>query len=247
MQFRFLALLFASLVSLDLFALPSDLVPALVSLDKAYIPALGLSGQPDQLPKAKVAFTTFEAAWTAFRTGIATQPGFDEEWNADLARIDHAVGKAHKALIDESKGPTAHEALEAVRMTLLGARQRQQIPYFVDYLTLFHNSMEELINGKPATPLKAWNSAERMSFAADLDLSIAHWNKAKAMEGLLSDYSLAPQAATIYAAQWQAISSNLIGIKTAFEAGDEKAFAEKLALLKPAFIKTFFVFGDFPR
>ncbi|MEI6877279.1 MAG: hypothetical protein WCL50_19365 [Spirochaetota bacterium] len=247
MIFRSLALLVASLVSINLFALPANLVPAMVNLDRQYIPALGLSGQPDQLAKAKTAFLGFESTWNSFRSGIASQPGFDGEWGADLAKIDQVVQKAKAALIGDSNGPKAHEELEAVRMTLLDARQRQKVPYFVDYLTLYHNSMEDLINGKPAKPLKDWSATEKLGFAADLDISIARWNKLRAMEGLLPDYALAAAAQGTYTAQWQTIASIMSGIKIASEAGDDKAFAEKFGQLKPNFIKTFFLFGDFPR
>ncbi len=138
-----LVLSLAALVSVKAFALPADLVPAMVALDKKYIPALGFSGQPDQLAQAKV------------------------------------------ALVDNSNGPAAHEALEGVRMTFLASRTRQKVPYFIDQLTLFHNSMEDLLNNLPA--------------------------------------------------------------KKALESGDDKAFSEKLAQLKPNFIKTFFLFGDFSK
>lgn len=247
MNFRFPALLMATLVSLEVFALPANLVPAMVNLDRQYIPALGLSGQPDQLAKAKVAFVGFESTWNSFRSGIASQPGFDVEWQADLAKIDQVVQEAKAALIGDSNGPKAHEELEAVRMTLLDARQRQKVPYLVDYLTLYHNSMEDLINGKLAKPLKDWSATDKMSFAADLDIAIARWNKVHAMEGLLPDYSLATAAQGTYTSQWQSISSIMSGIKAASEAGDDKAFAEKFGQLKPNFIKTFFLFGDFPR
>ena len=234
------------LAALSGFASPADIVPAMASLDKKYIPALGLSGQPNQVEKAKIAFAAFEASWDDFRQGPAAQAGFDDEWMADLTRIGLAVDMAKSALFVNSSAPAAHEALEAVRKAFLESRQRQKMAYFLDYLTLFHGSMEDLLADKPSAKAGEWSSSEKMAFTADLDIAIARWNKVKAMETLLPDYSLAPTAKAVYFSQWQAISSLMSGIKKALEANDGKAFAERLAQLKPNFIKTFFLFGDFP-
>ena len=241
------ALLFTAIYLVAVYAAPSDAVASMTVLDKTYIPALGLSGQPDQQAKAKIAFATFESAWEAFNTRFASEAGFDGEWTEDLDKVGAAVSKARSALIDNSNGPKAHEALEAVRMTFLASRTRQKIAYFLDYLTLFHNSMEELLNNKPAGKIAGWTLEDKAGFAADLDISIARWKKVKAKEGLLPEAALNAKAGAAYATQWQAIDSIVAGIKKAFEAGDEKAFSEKLGQLKPNFIKTFFLFGDFPR
>jgi hypothetical protein len=109
--------------------------------------------------------------------------------------------KAKTALFDNSNGPAAHEALEAVRMVLLESRTRQDIPYFIDSLTLFHNSMEDLLDNMPAKKLSDWSVSEKMGFSADLDIAIARWNKVKAMEGFLSAAALSPKAEEPYKSQ----------------------------------------------
>jgi len=243
----FFAAALTALVATGAFAVPTDLVPSMVALDKKYIAALGLTGQPDQQAKAKVAFAAFEVSWNDFKARYATQPGLDAEWADDLRMVGAAVTRSHAAIIDNSDGPAAHEALEAVRMVLLASRSRQHIPYFGDYLTLFHNSMEDLINGKPAKKLADMTAAEKLSVTADLDLLIARWNKVKAMEGLLPAMSLSSTAMTAYASQWQVIDSILHSARTALAGGDEKGFADVFGQIKPNFIKTFFLFGDFPR
>lgn len=242
-----LAAALTALVATGAFAVPADLIPSMSTLDKTYIAALGLTGQPDQQVKAKVAFTAFEAAWNDFSGRYATQTGFDAEWANDLASINAAVVKAKTAIIGNSDGPAAHEALEAVRMIFLASRSRQHIQYFGDYLTLFHNSMEDLINGKPAKKLAEMTAAEKLSVSADLDLLIARWTKVKAMEGLLPQMSLSSKAASAYASQWLVIDSALRTTRVALAGGDEKGFADAFGQIKPNFIKTFFLFGDFPQ
>jgi hypothetical protein len=229
------------------FALPAGLVQEMYALDRAYIPALGLTGQPDQFAKAKTAFATFESTWFAFRDGVAAQGGFDQEWKGDLAKIDRIVAEAKKDLLVDSNAPAAHAVLEGVRMTFLAARERLDVPYFIDYLTLYHNAMESLLNGIPAKPLAELNGAEKLSIASDLDLAIAHWNKAKAMEGLLAPAGLSPQPSSTYAAQWEILASAMKGARKALDAGDDKALAAALGQLKPNFIKAFFLFGNFGK
>lgn len=242
-----LVLAFGALVSAGVFAVPADLVPAMTKLDKTYIPALGLTGQPDQQAKAKIAFSTFENEWTAFAGRYASAAGFDDEWAEDLGAISRAVAKAKTALFDKSNGPASHEALEAVRMTLLDARTRQKVPYFIDALTLYHNAMEDLLNNKPAKKIAEWSDTEKMAVAADLDVAIARWKKVKSVEALLADAGLASKAEGVYRSQWQAIEAVMSGAKKALDSGDEKGFSENLGKLKPNFIKTFFLFGDFPK
>lgn len=243
----FSTLFIAGLFSVQAFSVPAEVVPAMVALDKKYIPALGLSGQPDQLAQAKVAFLGFQATWDSFRLSYSGKPGFDAEWAEDLERVNQAVVKAKLALVDNNNGPAAHEALEGVRMAFLASRTRQKVPYFIDQLTLYHNSMEDLLNNVPAKKLPEWTQAERLAFAADLDVAIARWSKVKAMEGLLPAAALAPKASEAYATQWQAVATVMAGARKALDSGDAQGLQERLAQLKPNFIKTFFLFGDFPK
>ena len=227
--------------------MPADLVPAMVAVDRAYIPALALSGQPDQAAKARAALATFDAAWSGFKNGVGGQPGFDEEWRHDVDRVDGAIEKAKQALSVDGKAAVAHEALESVRMTLLNARQREKVPYFLDYVTLYHNSMEDVLNGKPEGAIADWSAAERLSFVSDLDMAAARWNKVKAMEALLPAAGLPPGKLAKYDSQWSLVASIMKDSRGALDAGDDAALARNLGRLKPEFTKTFFLFGDFPQ
>ena len=247
MKFRFFLVLMGVLISMGAFSLPKEAVSAMVELDRAYIPALGLSGQPDQKEKAKKALLAFEKTWTAFKDRYGKQGGFDAEWPEDLSRINQAVDRAKSALLDRSDAPKAHEALEAVRMILLESRTRQKIPYFIDTLTLFHNSMEDLLNGKPTAKMADWTETERVNFAADLDIARARWSKVKAAEGLLSDLAPEPKFLSTFETQWNTIDALLLSAKNSYAAGDQGSLDKSLNQLKPAFIKTFFLFGNFPK
>lgn len=244
---RIAALFLLVLVPIAAFALPADLTREMVALDRAYIAPLGLTGQPDQIARAKTALTTFDLAWKAFRDGVASGPGFDGQWAKDLEAIDRAVDKAKIALLLEGKPAEAHEDLEAVRGVLLSARQRLGLPYFLDYITLYHGAMEDILADVPAKAIGGWNSSETAAFLSDLDVGIARWNKVKAMDWMLPETGLSDQARAVFSSQWQVVSSVMSAVRGAVESGDDKALSEKLAQLKPNFTKTFFLFGDFPK
>jgi hypothetical protein len=247
MKFRIIPILMGALVSVGAFALPKETISAMVELDRAYIPALALSGQPDQMDKAKTAFIKFEKTWTIFKERYLNQSGFDTEWTQDINRIDMAVTQAKSALLDRSEGAKAHEELEAVRMIFLESRTRQKIPYFIDTLTLFHNSMEDMLNGISSAKIASWTEAERINFTADLDITTARWNKVKAANALLSDLNLEPKVVSTFEVQWKSIDKLLKEIKDFYKSGDQENFNQSLNQLKPAFIKTFFLFGNFPK
>ncbi len=242
-----LGMVFGIIVAVGGYAAPGDLPSTMAQLDKSYIPALGLSGQADQQAKAKVAFVIFESEWSRFKSRFAASDGFDAAWAGDLESVSDAIAKAREELFENSDGPAAHEALEAVRMTLLESRTRQGIPYFIDSLTLFHNAMEDLLNDRPSKALGAWDTAERTRMAAYLDMAIQRWARVKEAESLIAYAALSPNAEATYRTQWQTIDSILSGAKNSLATGDEKTFSEALERLKPNFIKTFFLFGEFPR
>jgi hypothetical protein len=249
MRLRSLALasLLAASAAFSLYAAPpADLVPAMVALDRAYIPALGLTGQADPA-KAKIAMTTFETAWNGFNATFSDKPGFDEEWTTDLTHLGEIVAMAKAALMDRGEMAKAHEILEGVRLTLLESRSRQKIPYFLDSLTDFHGSMEVLLANVPARPLAEWKANEEAVFAAYLDISIARWKIVKAREDLLPAYRLGEKVGPAYQGQYQAVARILDSMTAALKGGDGKALADATATLKPAFVKTFFMFGDFPK
>ncbi len=239
-------LVLGAIWSAPLSAVPPELAPAMSALDRAYIPALGLSGQSGDLARVRKALLAFEKAWEDFRERFAAHPDFDREWSRDLAGVQEAVEESRAALMDNSNGPAAHEALERVRMILLESRNRQKIPYFLDSLTLFHNFMEDLLAGTPTGNLAEWVGAEKLAFTADLEVCLALWKKVKAREGLLPQAGLPAQAAATYATQWQAINGLLNEIRGALAAGEEAALRAALKQLKPDFVRTFFLFGDFP-
>lgn len=242
-----LATILAASTGIGLYAaVPADLVPAMVALDRAYIPALGLTGQNDPA-KAKIAFTAFESAWKSFSAAYAGQPGFDHEWEDDIASLSDTVGKARIALMDRGEMAKAHEILEDVRLTLLETRNRQKIPYYVDSLTDFHGSMEVLLASIPAGTFADWKANEKAVFAANLDIAIARWKIVKAREDLLAAYNLGDRLSLAYQGQYQSVAKLLADMSAALNGGDGKALATTTAQLKPAFVKTFFMFGDFPK
>jgi hypothetical protein len=200
----------------------SSLVTAMAALDKAYIPALGLTGQGD-VAQAQAAFAQLEAAWSTFKAAVKPTLGSDAAWAADQKALDEVVTESHDLVMVKQDNPGAHEALENVRKILLASRDRMGIPYFVDSLTRFHNAMETYLSEKDdAASLKVLQS-----LAQDV----------KKAEPLLGAYGLSAAMTQAYSTNWAQMVTLLSSVTTE---------ADK-AKVKPLFIKTFFLFGDFPQ
>ena len=200
----------------------ASLVASMATLDKAYIPALGLTGQGN-VAQAQTAFLKFESTWSSFKTQTNSALAGDAGWVKDQATVDAIVAEAHESLMVKKDNPGAHEALEGVRKTLLVTRERLGIPYFVDSLTRFHNAMETYLGEKDdAASLKVLRSLAQ---------------EVKKAESLLPAYGLPSTAAQAYSTNW----TQMVGLL-----GSMSSEAEK-AKVKPLFIKTFFLFGDFPQ
>ncbi len=210
-----------------LWAFDARLVPDMTDLDKAYIPALGLTGQVGDTPKSQLAMKKLVEAWKAFQARWINAPEFDDAWKGELAKIAGMVAEAD-ALLVAHEATASHEALEGVRTTLLAARSRLGVPYYIDSLTEFHTVMEELL-GLGAT-------SDAAVFQKDWDRAVALWQKAKPAAD-------APKGAP---EQWAALE-RLFAKGTQSLASGTQPSAADLGQIKPLFTKTFFLFGDFPK
>lgn len=198
----------------------ASVVASMATLDKAYIPALGLTGQGN-LAQAQAAFLRFEAAWTEFRATAGVALAHEPGWQDDQAALDGVVAHAHDLVVNQKDNPGAHEALENVRKILLASRERLGIGYFVDSLTRFHNAMEEYLSQTDDTA----SLATLRGLARDV----------RQAESLLPAYGLSAAATRAFTEQWTQMEALLA---TAPRPADK-------AKVKPLFIKTFFLFGDF--
>ena len=214
------------------------------AFDRAYIPALALTNQLKQ-QSAEKAMQRLRAAWTSFTEAIEEHLAADEQWETDQEAIRDAIGAAARQLRAE-KPAEAHEILEEIRGRLTALRQRNHIPYDLDALNEFHETMELIV--KPASKstiddvdqkaqedlrkllLQAkqqWQVVEKEGFdAATWDLDASAMQKARSMV--------------------QRERDALNKLQSALDAADPEQILPAARGLKPPYAALYMSFGDFP-
>jgi hypothetical protein len=230
-----------------LFATPalSGVHEDMVALDRAYVPALALTGQPKAEP-AQAAMKRLRAEWNAFhaRYGAAPAGYAAAAWIRCSDEIERAISAAEAALAT-GKGGLAHVELERIREAQLALRRGAKQPYFLDDLTVFHEAMEKLAGPAGGKTGATITDAEIAAIAAALPEAERSWQDVVARRGEASQHGLTTEAALAVQRDIEAETQVLADLKAALAAGDRALIAEKANASKPAFSRLFQRFGDF--
>ena len=122
---------------------PVTLLADMVALDQAYIPVLALTTQNDTVGSRK-SMDTLLTEWSAFKGTYYTAMPQDPGWKPDLDTVNMTIYSANERII-EGNLSAAHTELEQFRLTMLDLRTRNNIDYFIDKLTRFHEPMETIV------------------------------------------------------------------------------------------------------
>jgi hypothetical protein len=217
----------------------AGLIEESVALDRAYIPALALTNQPDKpQPLVEEALHRLVAAWERFLGNLSAEDSakssIKEAINLSSSRIDEAC-----RLVASNKRQDAHEALESVRSAFAKARGGLGINYLPDRFTGFHDPMEEF----------AGLAIERGTDAARLKDLLSKLSALwKAVEEVPLDaklFKVAPERAAQYAGQVRKIRDILTQFERLIGSGNHEALVNATKALKGNFVQAYFVFADF--
>jgi hypothetical protein len=217
------------------------LLKDMAALDQAYIPVLALTSQ-NSSNNSRKAMGILLPKWIAFnRTYYNSMPG-DPGWKTDLDSINVTVFTAN-ALITNGNLTAAHTELEGFRLTMLDLRTRNQIDYFIDKLTLFHDPMERIVlaaqNKAPADvdtalirqvfpeAVAKWEDVQ----TADLNAELFDFNQTdvQRIRGMIDNETAA-----------------LTNLENALKTGDNSTIGNASVAIKPPFSTLFAAFGKFP-
>ncbi len=156
-------------VSLNVQELKSDMV----SFDRAYIPALSFTSQ-EKIRESKQSMELLLENWNNFKKKYYLQNAGDSDWSRDLDKIDVLIVNADNVVKSEKNILDAHQKyLEEVRIIFMNLRARNNIDYYIDYLTKFHEPMEKIV-------LSA--KGKNVDTFTDKDLAVIKNTFAEAME-----------------------------------------------------------------
>lgn len=242
-------LLIAILVTVFLpsigFSKSDKFISDFVCFDRAYIPALFLTNM-DKLNPSKKAMENLKTEWASFKGKYYYYEKDDTKWTKDFDKVEESIMLADKIISSGNKLIEAHEILENVRYTFLEMRKRNNIDYFIDYLTEFHDPMEHIVlraKGKIPKTLKdndiefleksfpeaadKWNALKNAGFNND----IFHFNDERLTN--MKDVIIAETKA-------------MDALKSALNNKSDKANLIKNAVgIKKNFVLLFELFGDF--
>jgi hypothetical protein len=234
----------AALIGLLLFPLAAfaGLKEDMIALDRAYIPALAVTSQ-GTLEESQRAMALLNKQWAEFKGKHANRPQ-DKQWQADLTKIDGMIAEANKIVAGGKDLVKAHEVLEGVRFTMLEARTRAQMPYFLDALTNYHDPMEAIVlTAKDKTPAN-FGDGEIGLIKDSLADAEKRWAVVKQTR-IDSEYGFSEAQRETLAKLIANESQALETLKKALAANDKAAVIKAAVAIKPPFAKTFMSFGDF--
>ncbi len=132
----------------------ADLVAGMVAFDRACIPVLALSNQ-SKADASRMAMEILKEQWSVFAGQFGARYA-EADWKERFERTTVVLVRSEELLKnDELAG--AHASLKEVRGIWVDLRERRSVPYYVDYLNRYHESMENVTAataGRTATTLE---------------------------------------------------------------------------------------------
>jgi hypothetical protein len=224
-------------------AYPEDenqgLLNAMVSLDRAYIPVLGITGHgKESYRQAIKAMERFQKEWLNFKEYNLGPVPKNKIADKDILKLDKVVNDAAYAL-NAGKDPlAAHAELEKIRKLLLEIRRTGRMDYFLDDLTEFHDSMEKVLALSQASGHNELLKSECDRAVVLLDRAASHISWAD-RHGL----DAGPKKKLPEMIKKEKVI--LSGLIQAIGLKNRKEVQVSGQLMKKQFIEIFFLFGDF--
>lgn len=222
-----------------------NLVKDMVLFDQVYIPVLAMTSV-ENLKASQITMASFEPVWQAFKNRHYSQTGTDKQWKSDFDKVDHYI-RAGKAIIARGTNiKDAHEELEHIRIVFMNLRERNNIEYYIDHLTRFHEPMENIV-------LAVKGKTEGSLTSEDIDLVRSTLPQAKNLWHVVSNAKIdkvlygfnEEEIATLHELVKKEKAS-LQNLEKSLNDGDKKQIIKMGMAIKPNFAKLFKLFGHFP-
>jgi hypothetical protein len=214
--------------------------------DKAYVPALFLTGQ-GKVEESKLSMKFLKEGWTTFTKKYYSAQPNDVQWKKDMDKVEDLIMATDKTVAGEKDLPGAHEDLEGVRMILMDARKRNKIEYFPDYLTEFHGYMEEIFDAADKKKPETLSEKDIETIKEALPDAIEAWDEAKKSKFNPELYGFSPEQVGKMRNLQKTEEDALLALQEALKNGDKAEIIKHALSLKPKFIPVYMLFGDFER
>lgn len=244
-------LLIFCILSISLFLLQgtstaADLIKDFVIFDRAYIPALWLTSQ-GKVEESKKAMNLLKKNWKTFKGTYKAYNTKDMEWEKDFDKVDQMVLNADKILLDGKDISKAHDVLEDVCIVFMKLRKRNNIDYYVDYLTEFHEPMEAIVlTAKDKTP-ETLTDGDVREIQTSLNEASALWEKIEKLKFDEKLFGFSTNKTMKVKNYVKAESDALNKLKQTMASKDKQLTIKAAVGIKPNFANLFVMFGDLER
>ena len=244
-------LIIIGILSISLFLLKgtsrgADLIKDFVSFDKAYIPALALTSQ-GKIEESKKAMILLKENWKTFKEVYNSYNKKDLEWEKDFDKIDQMILNADEIVLSANDILRAHDVLEEVRIILMELRKRNNIDYYVDYLTEFHEPMEAIVlTAKDKNP-ETLTDGDVREIQSSLNQASIIWEKIENLKFDEKLFGFANEKIMKMNHYIKSESDALNRLKQAMGNKDKRLIIQAAVAVKPNFANLFMMFGDFER
>ncbi len=221
-----------------------NILADMVKFDEVYIPVLASTMQ-NKIGKSLIAMKRLKKYWKEFEGKYYHYYFNDRNWEDSFCRIDNLINKA-SVIVDSMRNlKHAHETLEGVRQIFMKLRKRDNINYFIDLLTRFHEPMEKIVlKAKKTKPENFsnsdWREFNNLSIEANqLWMNVMRYNFNPSL------FQFDKMKTTRFKNNLHAESKALNKLSNSFNSKDFKAILQNAVNIKPNFAKIFMMFGNF--
>jgi len=221
-----------------------ELMQDFVTLEQSYIPPLFFTNMGQELP-SKASMNIFLGKWQAFSSKYYDYKPDYANWQSYFDQMDYAIQDAKGIIFGGGVLTDAHEALEAVRATMLQLRPLNGFPKFIaDKMTIFHDPMEHIVlTLKFATAPTPELLAE---MAATLVLAEKAWSDVEKCPVDAGLWGFTPQEMMQYYGMLAQERAALDAFAAAMASGNFQMIKQTGTLpLKGPFVKAYTFFGDY--
>lgn len=240
------SILFLFLMTIPLSASETQLMKDMISFDRAYIPSLAMTSQEKREPSIK-ALEILTDEWKSFKEKYYAFNSTDTVWQSDMDSIEEGILEALDIIDQRGSLSEAHEAVEGIRFTMMQMRERQNIDYFVDHLTRFHDPMEMILMAVVGKTPETLSNNDLTRIKSALPEAVRLW-------GEVGSFNLDPSIYDLDEKRMKNINAAIPAEKQALQLlvevlgkGDESGIIKAASAIKPNFAKVFMQFGDFER
>ena len=217
-----------------------------VSFDRAFIPPLALTNQ-EKVNPSKKAMMILKENWSAFKGKHYEANPKDAKWKSDLDKVESSIQAAGKIIEGGKNLMEAHELLEQVRYAFMALRKRNQMDYYLDHLSEFHEHMESIIHTASERDAGSLSPKDKEHVGKELGQASLIWERIQALRFDAALFGFNDQKQEEMKDLVKKEAEALQRLKTALGGSNNAAIIKSAKEIRPNYANLYKMFGDFDR